>query len=179
MGTTEKLARWAVSTGYSDFPEEAIRMAKERVLDTLGVMLAGSRETVARIIMNYVKDSGGVAEAGVIGGGFRTSLTNAVLVNGTSAHAVELEPGAKYHGSVASSVVPVALGVAEKFNLPGKTVLEGVIIGTELHGKIGRAAHKAGDRGFVGLGVYGPLTLAAEASKMMELSVEQTVMAIS
>ncbi len=96
-----------------------------------------------------------------------------------AAHAVELEPGAKYHGSVASSVVPVALGVAEKFNLPGKTVLEGVIIGTELHGKIGRAAHKAGDRGFVGLGVYGPLALAAEASKMMELSVEQTVMAIS
>ncbi len=38
MGTTEKLARWAVSTGYSDFPEEAIRMAKERVLDTLGAM---------------------------------------------------------------------------------------------------------------------------------------------
>jgi 2-methylcitrate dehydratase PrpD len=177
MGTTERLAKYAVDTSYRDFPKEAVTIAKDLILDCLGDMLGGSRDPVCQISIRYVKESGGVPECGVIGGGFRTSLTNAAFVNGSAAHGLELEAVGKFSGSNICTIIPAALSVGEKFNLSGKAVLEGVILGFEVHGKIGLGAPGGADRGFCSIPLLGPIGAAATASKMMGLDSKQMRMA--
>ena len=92
MNTTDTLAKFLVETKSDDIPEEAMNLAKGFICYGLGYMLGGSREEVTQMAIRVVKEEGGADECGVVGGGFRTSLTNAVFVNGLSGHALELEP---------------------------------------------------------------------------------------
>ena len=124
-----------------------------------------------------MKDSGGVPECGVAGQGFRTSLTNAVLVNATSAHSQELEAMGHYTGSNPFYNIPVALAMAERYKLSGKEVVEGIIVGFEVQGRLGRYL-SGWERGFSGLTLYGTIGAVVTGSKMLKLTVDQTRMAI-
>jgi 2-methylcitrate dehydratase PrpD len=173
MGLTYEIAKFVVEKGHNDFLKEDIEVVKNLVFDALGVMIGGCGESVVQRTIRYVKDSGGVEECGVLGGKFRTSLTNAVLINGTSAHAQELESEGVYSGSLPMTNIPVALNVAEKFKLSGKAVIEGIIIGLEVETKLGMGGPGAFDRGFSSIPTFGTFGAAATAGKMMKLSIDQ------
>ena len=51
---TEKVAEFVASLTYDDIPERAVIVAKNALLDWLGVTIAGSREPAARIISEYI-----------------------------------------------------------------------------------------------------------------------------
>src|SRR5690349_22692480 len=91
MGVTESLARFAIETPASAIPPAAIAASKLRCLDTLGVMLAGSRHPAAQISLDVAKRLGGNPVASVIGHGERTSVELAGYVHGVSAHALEYD----------------------------------------------------------------------------------------
>ncbi len=114
----------------------------------------------------------------MLGGKFRTSLTNAVLINGTSQHAQELESEGVYSGSLPMTNIPVALNAAEKFKLSGKAVIEGIIIGLEVETRLGMGGPGAFDKGFSSIPTFGTFGAAATAGKMMKLSVDQMQHAI-
>lgn len=173
MGATNKIAEFIVDKSYIDFPEDAIGIAKNAILDSLSRMISGVSEPVSRMIINYAKDSGGMSDSGVIGGGFRTSLTNAVFVNGTTAHCQELESIGLYTGSNPMTNIPVAFSVADKFKLSGKAMLEGIIMGLEVQTRLGMCCPGTFDRGFSSIPTFGTFGAAATACKMMRLNVEQ------
>jgi len=56
METTPKIASFIAETGYSHIPNEVVRIAKNAVLDCLGVTIAGSKEPVAAIMAEHVKE---------------------------------------------------------------------------------------------------------------------------
>ncbi|MFC1913847.1 MmgE/PrpD family protein [Chloroflexota bacterium] len=58
MGT-KKIAEFINGTSYKDIPDEVVAVAKKYILDCLGVMLAGSRESTGRIMVEHVKELGG------------------------------------------------------------------------------------------------------------------------
>lgn len=68
MEITKKISEFAVETKFGDIPEEVVERAKEFVLDSVGASLIGSLEPVSKIARTFIKGSGGVPEAGVIGG---------------------------------------------------------------------------------------------------------------
>ena len=70
--STEKVAAYIVQTDYGQIPAEAVDAAKKLILDTLGVTLAGCREPGSRLIAEYVRDEESKAEAGIIGGSFKS-----------------------------------------------------------------------------------------------------------
>ncbi len=78
---------------YDSLPREAIVVAKQVLLDALAVTLAGSDETsgLARITTAYIREQGGIPQASVVAGGFKTSMQNAAYVNGTLASALEYD----------------------------------------------------------------------------------------
>jgi 2-methylcitrate dehydratase PrpD len=49
MEATARIARFVIETEFKKIPSEAVKMAKTAVLDCLGVALAGSKESSARI----------------------------------------------------------------------------------------------------------------------------------
>lgn len=136
MGTTETLAEYIVSTDLKDFPAETVEYAKNLILHSICGMLAGSVEPTGKKITRYVSELGGTPEAGVIGSGFRTSVENAVLADGTFAHAAELEDDFFPGASSLITVFPVLLPLADKLKLSGKDVIEAFVVGTEILGRL-------------------------------------------
>ena len=55
---TETLARFAVETRSSDLPEAAVAAARDALIDTMGVALAGTREPVGELATRWVREIG-------------------------------------------------------------------------------------------------------------------------
>ena len=96
INVTEQLARFIVDTEYKNIPRDAVTKAKELLIDTVGVTLAGSAQPLSRIMLDHVKDMGGTPECTVFGKGHRTSATNAALINGTMAHALDYDDACEF-----------------------------------------------------------------------------------
>jgi 2-methylcitrate dehydratase PrpD len=176
---TGQVSEFIVGTRFDQIPKEVVQIAKEFVLDSVGVQLIGSREPVSKIVREYVKAEGGTPEAGVIGGGFRTSVTHAAFLNGTSNHAPELEACGNFAGSNPLSIIPVALVLGEKLRVSGEKVLEAIIIGFEIQGKMGIATTPGShNKGWCAIAVQGTMGAVVTAAKLLNLSVDQTRMAL-
>jgi len=180
MGTTERIANFIVATGFEQIPREAVDFAKGAILDCLGVTLAGSQDSSGKIVTEYVKELGGNPEAGVIGGGFKTSAPQAALANGTMAHALDYDDVAiSWVAHPTAALLPAVLALGERGKLCGREVLAGYIIGFEVGAKLGAGigpGHYAwGWHATVTLGTMGA---AAAAAKMLRLDAPQTRMAL-
>jgi 2-methylcitrate dehydratase PrpD len=105
----------------------------------------------------------------------RASVPVAALVNGTTAHALELDDigGGGHPGTF---VVGSALPVAEALGSSGRDLLTAVVVGYELGFRIseGVGGYTAiSDRGWHGTGTIGSFAAAAAASRLMGLDAEQ------
>ena len=111
---TRELAQFAAETPARDVPPEVLDHIKLSLLDGLGVCLRGTTFPWTTMLRELVQHEGGNAIASLWGAGAKTSLTNAVLVNGTAGHAFELDDIHKesiVHPD--SLAMPVALAFAE------------------------------------------------------------------
>lgn len=118
---TRKLVEFTASLKFSDLPPAVVAHAKVLALDSIGCCLYGATLPWTRKVMDMVRDDGEAARATVIGGGFKSSASQAVLVNSTAGHAFEsddMHKASLFHpGSIR---LPVALACAEAENgLPG------------------------------------------------------------
>lgn len=181
---TTSLASFIINLHIDGIPLFALEKAKLCFTDFLGVSLRGSREKSSQAIwdtMESIKLSPGdlskeITVLGHGGGG----LLEGCLINGISAHALDLDDGhriAQLHPGC--SVIPAALALAEYHDKSGKEFLEAMIAGYEVAIVLGimvNPVHR--NKGFHStstLGVYGA---AAAASKILGLNFEETVNAL-
>lgn len=178
---TDDLARWIEAVNYSKLPREVVDLAKVSVLDWLGSAVAGSVTPPANMVRRLVVEQGGIPQATMVGGEewMRTSTLWATLANGTFSHIMELDDvhkGAIIHpGTV---VVPAALAVSEWLGLPGKRLIEAVVVGFDVCIRIGEAVTPSHYKFFHTTGTVGTFGAAAAVSKLLDLSPEQTVHAL-
>ncbi|MFC2066444.1 MmgE/PrpD family protein [Chloroflexota bacterium] len=174
MGITEKFASFIVETNFEDIPQEVVVRAKEATLDCLGVILAAVDEPIGKIIIKYVREKGCVSEAGVIGGGFSTSAEMAALANGTLSHALDYDDYGAPVGHPSMCIVPTVLSLGQKLKSSGKEMLEAMIIGYEIQGKIGlHSVYLPERRGLHSAAVYGTMGAAAAAARLLKLDTNQ------
>jgi 2-methylcitrate dehydratase PrpD len=102
---TKRVARFAIDTKLENIPADAVRTAKNAMLDCLGVGLAGSREKCARICAEQVQSERAFGAACLWGQGSKSSATLAALANGTSAHALDYDHSV-YWGQPTSGLIP-------------------------------------------------------------------------
>ena len=180
MGTTERLAQFIIETDYEDMPPATRHAAKRAMLDTLGVMMAGSEEPAGKIITSFVSSIGGKPRAGVVGAGFRTSSPNAALANGTMGHALDYDDFCRWANEGHPSVVllPCVLALGEDFGASGKTLLEAFILGFEVIGRLAASGINPRAIGFHPTAIFGTMGAAAAAAKVIGLGVEQTRMVL-
>lgn len=180
METTEQIAQFVVQTGYADIPGEVVAVAKKAILDGLGVMVAGSTEPAGKIIAEHVKELGGAPQAGVIAQGFRTSVVQAALANGTTAHALDYDDVlAPMTGHPTVVVLPVVLALGEMHHRTGGNVLEAYIVGVEVAARIGSGIGRRHYAvGWHSTATLGTLGAAAAAAKMLGLGITETRIAL-
>ena len=177
--TTREIAEFVCDTRFDDLPKDVVDYAKVLALSHVGMTIAGSTMDFGNKVIQYVRSKGGTAEAGVFGAGFRTSADNAALVNGNSAHATELEDDSFPETMYSCGHWPAVFAMGQKLKRTGREVLEAMIVGYEVSARLGLAFLPALQTGKGPYGALAAFANAASSAKMLRLSVEQTVTALS
>jgi 2-methylcitrate dehydratase PrpD len=179
MGITEKLARFAIDTPASAIPPAVFESAKLKYLDTLGVMVAGSRHPAAAIALDTVRYLGGNARASIIGHAERTSTELAGFMNGVSAHALEYDDYTRMVTHLSVSMAPGTLALAEDTGASGQHMLESFAIGFQVATHVAKGLRPwLFDKGWHPNGILGAIGVAVAGARLMKLDVLQTRMAI-
>ena len=177
----EQLAAYAAAEAFDKLPEAAVGAARRAILDTLGVMLAGSAEVTAGRVRAAIAHRGGNGEAVVAGTALRAPAEDAALANGTAAHALDYDDvQASLSGHPSAPVLPAALALAEARRAPGAALLTAFVVGVEIEAKLGRAMnpghYETGWHATSTLGVFGA---AAAAARLLGLPAERTAHALA
>jgi len=177
---TQRLAEFVACTQSGAIPAEAREQARRAFLDTLGVTLAGCREDAGRIAAEIVREQGGVEDSSVLGHCFGAPASEAALVNGTSAHALDFDDvSMSMRGHPSVPLVPAVLALGEKLESSGRDVIDAFIIGFEVECKIGRlvgAPHYG--LGWHPTATFGSLGAAAACARLLRLDPDRTRMAL-
>jgi 2-methylcitrate dehydratase PrpD len=175
---TRTLSSYLVGLQYDDIPGEAIESLKIFTLECLGHMVNAHPQPVSSMLVRYARNLSAVGEAAVIGGGFRTSVAEAAYVNGSLAHADELESYGTLPGSGLIPPLAAALAAGEFRNSSGIDFLTAVVAGVEMQGRLGMAGIGACDRGFMGISLVGPAGAAVAAGRLYGLDAAQLAHAL-
>ncbi len=174
-GMTDAATAWVEAASIREFPASALQAAKQGLLDTLAVILAGAHEPVAVAAAEVARRLGGSSQSARIGTGERTSPDRAALINGAAAHALDYDDTQPSVGGHPSAVlVPAILAVAEAEGSSGAAILEAYIVGVQVMGRVGRALGRAAyAKGWHNTSVLGPLGAAMACGKLMGLGHKQ------
>lgn len=152
-----KLSSYMARALERKLPREVAERARLHLVDTFAAIISGSRLLPGKRAIAYIKPSGGVREAGVIGTRIVTTTVNAALANGMCGHADETDdthPATRTHPG--TSVIPAALAIAERDRLPGERMLRAIVLGYDICARtllaikampLMRTGHHAGARG--------------------------------
>ena len=177
---TRVLAGKAAALAYNDLPALARELARQCVLDYLGVGLAGAGDELVQLLLDEMAEVGGAQQASIIGHERQLPVLSAALVNGAAAHALDYDdvnmamPG---HPSVA--ILPGLLALAELRRSSGREVITAFVAGYETACRIGMAL-KPGhyDLGFHSTGTIGSFGAAAACARLLDLDADATAIAL-
>lgn len=173
MGATESLARFVVETTPDKISQKARDETRRSLIDTIGTMLAGTTEPTAAIITSFVNSQKASPTSWVAGSTQRTTPVLAALANGTIAHALDFDDVLAF-GHAGVAVIPAALAVAEEINASGLDLIDAVVLGYEVAGRIaGGTTRVPYNRGYHGTSVYGVFGATAAVGRLLKLNVEQ------
>jgi len=136
---SDTIADFVVGFDAATLPALATERVRLAFIDTLAVMLAGSREEGTGIVCEMVQQEGAAPKVSVIGQSFRTSPQHAALVNGVAAHIMDYDFSSLL-GQPTSPIIPALLPLAESVGAAPAEVTAAFIVGFEVCLKLARAA---------------------------------------
>jgi 2-methylcitrate dehydratase PrpD len=179
--STRQLAEFSSSLSFEQLPSEVVAKAKLCILDTLGCCIFGASLPSVKKLTAMAKAERAATDAAVFGTPLRTSPSLAALVNGTSAHAFQLDEihieSTLHPGSLA---LPAAFALAETSGAAtGRDLIAALVAAYEVGIRVGLAA-KGGmfTSGFHNQGTTGVFVAAAAAARILRLDARQTQQAL-
>jgi 2-methylcitrate dehydratase PrpD len=173
---TRTLAERTVAVTYDSLPDDVRELARQCILDYLGVGLAGADDELTHILLDELSETGGATQAGVIGHSARLPILSAALVNGAIAHALDYDDvNLAMPGHVSVAILPALLALAEEKEASGKAMIAAFVAGYETCCRIGmtiRPGHYT--RGFHATGTVGAFGAAAACAHLLGLDAEAT-----
>ncbi|HEV7994775.1 MAG TPA: MmgE/PrpD family protein, partial [Stellaceae bacterium] len=117
----ERLAGFVAQTQWADIPETVQRHAKLVLLDTLGVILAGSERPEVRQLRERLAATAGSGATVYARGWPVQDPRTAALLNGIAGRSIELCEGLRFvSGQAAMQVLPGVLAVGEHAGAAGR-----------------------------------------------------------
>lgn len=163
---TSELAAWGASVRWSSLPVTVREATVCRLVDSIGLMLAGSATAAGQAVRDYATSTGGTPEATLLGSGERLPAASVALVHGTWAHVHDYddtEPESVIHPT--SPVAAAVLAVGETSGSSPEEVLAAAAVGIEVMCRLGApAGRRFHHRGFHATGLAGPIAVALAAS---------------
>ncbi|MEX0759160.1 MAG: MmgE/PrpD family protein [Tistlia sp.] len=177
VSTTRRLATFVAQTTWETLPEAARESSKQAIADCIGGALAGAAEPPAVAAMRMAQGEPG--EAVIWGSVLRTGERTAALVNGTMAHAHDIDDtNESMRGHPSAPVVPAAFAVGGAG--PGQDLILAYAVGVEVEAKLGRAMNMEHyERGWHTTSTLGSLGAAAAAASLLGLDAERCAHALA
>src|SRR5258708_40063658 len=107
-----KLAGWISDLRYDALPSPVVDIAKNSILDQIGVQLRGATLPHVQPVRRMVESMGTRPESTIAYFGTQAVAPYAAYVNGTFAHSCEFDDAHPKAWHAGSCVVPVALAFA-------------------------------------------------------------------
>lgn len=178
--TTETVAHFIYHSSWNEIPREAVEIAKLHILDTLGVLCAGTSESITLIIKKYIQSMGCKPESSLLTQDIKTSPQYAAFGNGMLAHVLDFDDyewPSMAHPS--ATVLPAVLSVGERLHASGRECLEAYLAGMEVISRVGMGINPSHtDKGWHSTCVLGTLGSASASAKLLKLDVERTKTAL-
>jgi 2-methylcitrate dehydratase PrpD len=173
---TNLLARRAVETHYEDLSEDAITLARQCILDWLGVTIAGATEPAVTILREDKLSDGANPNASLVGSNERTSTLNAALINGTASHALDFDDvNMAVLGHPTVAILPGLLALAESLDASPRDVITAFVTGYDICCRVGALVGPSHyNKGFHATATVGSIGSAAACARLLELDAETT-----
>jgi 2-methylcitrate dehydratase PrpD len=173
----EELAHFVAATPWEAIPGSLREHARLVLLDTVGVMLAGSVQPEVTGVRARLTATGGLGATVYAPGWPTTDPRTAALLNGLAGRSIELCEGHRYVSCQAAvQVLPTALASAEWLDRSGRETLVALIMGYEVAARLGAGltarsiAHQNGQAPLLGA--------VAAGARLRRLTGEQTSLAL-
>ncbi|MEU5888967.1 MmgE/PrpD family protein [Streptomyces sp. NPDC047461] len=172
MTAVEALAEFAVTQRRTPLTADVRHAAVRAVVDWVSATVPGSETPAARALTEALAPTSGPAR--LIPSGRAADVRTAALLNGTAAHAAELDDiyrDAFYHPG--APTVAAAFAVADQLDSSGMDFLRAVTIGYEIGARIALAVGPAHYRNWHTTGTVGTFGAAAAAAELLRLDADR------
>lgn len=189
-GLTRYVAEFVEGTRFEDLPQVVIDNGKKSILDGLGLALSGSVAKSGELVRRHLGDLNlGTGPATVIGSGLKVAPRFAAFANGVGVHADDYDDtqlavakdrvyGLLTHPT--APALPAALAMGEAKGASGADVMLAYHLGVEVECKIAEAINpRHYQTGFHATATCGTYAAASAAGRLMGLTVEQLLRALS
>jgi 2-methylcitrate dehydratase PrpD len=172
------IAAFASGFDARSLPALAVQRANLAFIDSLGVMIAGSRSEPAHIMAEMVREEGAAPLTTIAGRSLKTSPQLAALANGVALHALDYDVTTTA-GQPTAALVPALLAVAETHHSTPAEVFAAYNIGFEVALRLLRACPAfATKTGWHSTGTVGTIATAVACAKLLKASPDVIVRAI-
>ncbi|MFA5663210.1 MmgE/PrpD family protein [Castellaniella sp.] len=138
----EQLAERICRFPLASITDEAVRLSKLAIIDTIGVTLAGMTEPAVKLLYGLSGLAQAPGQSTVFGCARKTSALDAALINGTSSHALDFDDFSQpFGGHQSAPLVAPLFALAEERGASGRQVIDAYVVGVETEIKIARAVN--------------------------------------
>jgi 2-methylcitrate dehydratase PrpD len=169
MYIVERFAQYAIDFRNQPIPAEVLHHAKRAVIDWYAAVVPGAVVAPATLLEKARAEDLDRGAARLILGRAATART-AALINGTAAHAVEVDDIFKFgifHPG--APTISAALAAAQDIGASGEQFLRAVIVGYEISTRIGAAMGRAHYKYWHNTGTVGTFGAAAACAELYGL----------
>ena len=170
-----QLSDWASRVDYADLPQQVVDNTRFRVLDVIGLALAGLGTPFGRSVRQAVAEIHPTGACRILGTTERSSAPGAALANGALSQALEYDD--THNESIvhmSGPSVAAALALADLAPRSGREVTTAIAVGSEISCRIGSIApgqfHR---RGFHPTGLFATFGTTWLAGKLLGLTATQ------
>jgi 2-methylcitrate dehydratase PrpD len=164
-----QLAAWVSTLTFDDLPRDVVAATKLRVLDVVGLALAGSVTPFGRSTRAAAVALSPPGPARIFGSGEKVSVSSAAFANAACAQALEFDD--THNESIvhmSSPAVSAAFALAESRRISGRDAIVAIALGNEISSRVGSVApgqfHR---RGFHPTGLFAPFGITYLAGKLL------------
>jgi 2-methylcitrate dehydratase PrpD len=169
-----ELARWAATVSFEDLPKDIVAATKLRVMDVIGLALAGAETDFGRSVRDAATAISPPGPCRILGFGDRVGVATAAFANGAFSQALEFDD--THNESIvhmSSPAVAAALALSEFTAVSGRDLITAVAIGNEVSCRVGSVSSgELHRRGFHPTGLFATFGVAYLAGKLLGLDVD-------
>ncbi|HEX2964638.1 MAG TPA: MmgE/PrpD family protein [Syntrophorhabdaceae bacterium] len=179
MSVVAELIRNVLETPFERFAPDEVDRARVKLIDVIGCIIGGANAPGCSMLIDLVREWGGLQEGMILAHGIKVPMHNAALVNSVMARSYDFEPtgplvdGKSTPAHLSGTTVPTAITVADQKNASGKDLLTALIVGDDIASRIIAASNLDVDSGFDSTGTANAFGAAAIAGRLLGLNEQQ------